>query len=367
MGNANRHIIMFIDNFSGHTIKYKPKNIQLEFFAPNLTSFVQPCDAGIIRCLKAHYRRAQCLRAIDLDEAEERDIYKLDLLEAMLMIQDAWTNVTAETIKHCWDHTGIQHHSPSSPTPESTALTKSGWEIIREFAVSSTMTLPQAEEKLKATLAGSYNDSDWRPALNCVLEAENDELKALEAIEKLTQSPPQTLVIPVATAEPSATTQSAALPTLVPSPQLAELEKALTESVTELKNRKRIVGTPLTLEEMLNPVEEQEVGDSPYRFEGGDDDIIATVQREQDLQAGRIIEVDELEDDEDPEAGQELTTAEVMQLCQQMESLCMKYGAFSSSLQLSRDIRKYRIHLTKEQTKKSTQSRLDQYSGFWEQ
>jgi hypothetical protein len=73
-------------------------------FEPNMTSFVQPLDAGIIRCFKAHYRRAFCLHAIDLDEAGEDDIYKVNLLEVLLMAKEAWASVSAETIKNCWNH-----------------------------------------------------------------------------------------------------------------------------------------------------------------------------------------------------------------------------------------------------------------------
>jgi len=125
MRNPGRNIIMLIDNFSGHFIKYEPRNIHLEYFEPNLTSFVQPCDAGIIHCVKAHYRRAYCLRAIELDEADEHDIYKINLLEAMLMVKGAWDAVTAETIKHCWEHTGIQPPiRPQQPPPPTTTQQK---------------------------------------------------------------------------------------------------------------------------------------------------------------------------------------------------------------------------------------------------
>lgn len=73
-----------------------------------MTSFIQPLDAGIIRCFKAYYRREFCIRAIELDEAGETDIYKIDLLESMLMADMALKAVTPETIKNCWNHTGIQ-------------------------------------------------------------------------------------------------------------------------------------------------------------------------------------------------------------------------------------------------------------------
>ncbi|KAF9227042.1 hypothetical protein BS17DRAFT_793639 [Gyrodon lividus] len=77
-------------------ISYQPTNIQVEFFEPNMTPFMQPCDAGIICCFKALYHKNFCQRAIDLDEG------------GMMMAQHAWDQVSSETMKHCWDHTQIQ-------------------------------------------------------------------------------------------------------------------------------------------------------------------------------------------------------------------------------------------------------------------
>jgi hypothetical protein len=55
-----------------------------------MTSFVQPLDAGIIQCFKAHYRHAFCIRAIDLDAAGEDDIYGINLLKIMHMARRSW-------------------------------------------------------------------------------------------------------------------------------------------------------------------------------------------------------------------------------------------------------------------------------------
>jgi hypothetical protein len=98
---------MTLDNFSGHGISYQPTNIELIYFEPNLTPYVQPLDARIIHCVKAHYQKAFCLRAVELDEAGEDDIYKINLLEVMLMVREAWDAVTPETIINCWKHTKI--------------------------------------------------------------------------------------------------------------------------------------------------------------------------------------------------------------------------------------------------------------------
>ena len=71
MHSQKQHILLTIDNFSGHLIDYVPTNIQIELFELNLTAFVQPLDAGIIPCFKAHYQNDFCQRAIQLDEAGE--------------------------------------------------------------------------------------------------------------------------------------------------------------------------------------------------------------------------------------------------------------------------------------------------------
>ena len=112
MRAASHHVCLFVDNFSGHTVNYEPTNVQLEFFEPNMTPFVQPCDAGIIRCLKALYRREVCHQAIELDDAGERDIYKMNLLEGMMMAKCAWNQVSKRTIENCWKHTEIQPYMP---------------------------------------------------------------------------------------------------------------------------------------------------------------------------------------------------------------------------------------------------------------
>ena len=53
------------------------------------------------------------------------------------------------------------------------------------------------------------------------------------------------------------------------------------------------------LEDLVNPIEECEVGDSPYRIEGGDAEIVAEVQHEMVVAQGEIIELDDEDDDKD--------------------------------------------------------------------
>ncbi len=83
----NRKIIYFHDNFSAH-INGTPndlKQIRVENFQANITTHVQPLDAGIIRNFKGHYRHLFVERAVDRYDSgiTPTSIYELNQLEAM--------------------------------------------------------------------------------------------------------------------------------------------------------------------------------------------------------------------------------------------------------------------------------------------
>jgi regulator of replication initiation timing len=109
--DSGRVILLFLDNFAGHKVAYSPTNIQVEFLLPNLTAFVQPCDAGIIRTFKAIFRRHLVNDAIDklftLDITP--DIFKINQLQEMTSAQQAWNELHTrpERISNCWKHCGI--------------------------------------------------------------------------------------------------------------------------------------------------------------------------------------------------------------------------------------------------------------------
>jgi hypothetical protein len=95
-----QHILLLQDNFSGHIVPDNLTNILVENFKPNLTAHVQPNNAGIIRCFKAHYRSKFVSRAIDLYDNNTTPvlIYKIDQLDAMRLADAAWHEVDTTTI-----------------------------------------------------------------------------------------------------------------------------------------------------------------------------------------------------------------------------------------------------------------------------
>lgn len=354
MREQNCNVCLTLDNFSGHDINYQPTNVQITFFEPNLTAFVQPLDAGVIRCFKAHYRRAFCRRALLLDDAKERDIYNLTLLEAMLMAKNAWDSISPTTIEHCWDHTEIQRppivfRLPPARTAHASSDSQAtaAWAILEEFATTD-MGLPEAEQALKDHFKGQYVDREWRPALDAVMAAENDTSVALESIKKLRL-----------TSCPNPCATPTTFPLHTPTTQCASLEADLMTSVAELRSRNRIFGPLITIEELVNPVEEQENQDS---LNGStmmnDSDIIAQVRHEQALECGDVEEVVSEDDSEEDVAQDGLGTTEIIEICRQLENACLGTGV-GNSLDLSINLRRFRAKLVQKRIENARQVTLD--------
>ena len=355
MRQANRKVCLTLDNFAGHNIAYQPTNVKIEFFEPNLTPFVQPLDAGVIRCFKAHYRQALCQRALDLDDAGEWDIYKISLVEAMFMAKDAWHAISSETIENCWEHTGIQRapimlrvaiprlpqNESNDPNAETTAA---AWDILEEFATTD-MTLPQAEDALKDHLGDQFIDEKWRPAFDAVMAAEMDCTAALESIKKLRQRPSN----PVASAT--------VLPLHASTMQCKDLEKDLMSSIKELKSRNRIFGSLPTIEELINPPEERE-NESLQRFDS-DNEIVAQVHYKKALEQGEIVEISSDEEEDDAPL---VSTTEILDMCKTLGSLCLDTGAGSAS-ELSRILRRFRAEVSQEHMKGMKQTTIVELWG----
>jgi hypothetical protein len=106
---TGRHILLFQDNFKGHIVPETLTHIRVVNFEPNLTAHVQPADAGIIRCFKAHYRAHFIQRAIERYDSgtTPSEIYDIDQLSAMRLADEAWSNVSQKTIANCWRKAGI--------------------------------------------------------------------------------------------------------------------------------------------------------------------------------------------------------------------------------------------------------------------
>ena len=94
-------VALIIDNCPAHPIIDNLSHIKLVFLPPNTTSVSQPVDQGIIRCLKAHYRKRLVkliLRCPDSNKA----LTKVSLLTALQLLASAWNEVSQATLVNCF-------------------------------------------------------------------------------------------------------------------------------------------------------------------------------------------------------------------------------------------------------------------------
>ncbi|KAG5463055.1 MAG: DDE superfamily endonuclease-domain-containing protein, partial [Olpidium bornovanus] len=117
MHTAGRKILLLIDNAPSHILdNFTSTNVTVRPLLPNTTSKIQPMDAGIIAAFKRRYRRYHLQNAIDKDERGKTKIYAADQLTAMQWSIAAWDELSPETIKNCFRHTGL--FTPDGVVPE---------------------------------------------------------------------------------------------------------------------------------------------------------------------------------------------------------------------------------------------------------
>jgi len=139
-----------------------------------------------------------------------------------------------------------------------------------------------------------------------------------------------------------------------------KVKEELLKLVAQLKDRSRIHGQPYMLDELLDPKEEREIGESLHAFEGGDVEIIRAVQQGIDLARGEIEEIEEIDsDDEDPEAAPP-PLKDMIRMCRVIEESCMVVCT-EGALEVVQSLRRYRGHLWRMSTEGAKQTTLDAF------
>ena len=80
------------------------------------------------------------------------------------------------------------------------------------------------------------------------------------------------------------------------------------------------------MDEFLDSADEREVGESPYLFSGGDEEIVKQVKCELAVAAGEIEELDEdNSEEEEEEECSALSVGEVIKMCETLEQKCIQH------------------------------------------
>lgn len=106
MTKKQKKVLLIVDNCSAHMVNVRSSNVQLEFLPPSCTSLLQPLDQGIIRCVKAEFRKrlVQCLLInirLKLLPTE------VNIRQAAEMLTASGRNVKASNISNCWREAGL--------------------------------------------------------------------------------------------------------------------------------------------------------------------------------------------------------------------------------------------------------------------
>ena len=170
------HHLMLVDNCPAHC-PVELTNITLEFLPANTTSLIQPCDGGIIKCLKGHYRRLLAQRINSYMEAEDNvnasDLTKrIKVIDALHLLKAAWDLVTPETIRNCWKKCFDYEFSP--PTPN---------EVLDEVEI------PEGFDPQTFLAQVDVEPEDW----DLILEEEDDDEEMEMEPEPTTKDPTELL------------------------------------------------------------------------------------------------------------------------------------------------------------------------------
>lgn len=99
-----KKILLLVDNCPAH-LSLNLKFVKLIFLPANTTVVLQLMDQGVIRNIKAHYRNQLVLKKIE--DIENHVEPKTTVLDALIMLDKAWRNVTSTGIANCFWHSGF--------------------------------------------------------------------------------------------------------------------------------------------------------------------------------------------------------------------------------------------------------------------
>ena len=216
-----------------------------------------------------------------------------------------------------------------------------GWDIVVEFATNLWL-IPEAHSALQERLGDRYIASEWNEPLDLASGAEGDVNAALAAVNawRNTWAPDSPSDLCEVTTNPD---------------EHNEVEEELPDLVAQLKARKRITGQPFTLEELLDPTEEREIGECLNIVDGGDMEIVSMVQAEA---RGDIEEIDSDSDDDNPEVVP-ATLKEMIAACRMLEENGLL--VCTNALDVVEAVRRFRGHLQKMSREGEKQTTLDMF------
>ena len=182
-----RKITMIVDNCPAHPNVEGLQAVELIFLPPNTTSKLQPMDQGVIRSLKAKYRSAVVRLYIHHIEID-KEIPKINILDAMKFLVQAWNRVSKDTILNCFKKAGISREAQSDSVEEIDDPFKSLQSDLDELQLLDQSLVPDGitaedyadtDNNLVVSESALIDDEEilnqYRETLNVDVDYENEE------------------------------------------------------------------------------------------------------------------------------------------------------------------------------------------------
>ncbi|KAL8587215.1 hypothetical protein ACOMHN_013300 [Nucella lapillus] len=134
MATQKRKVLLVLDNCATHPKDAVTglKATEVIFLPPNATCKLQPCDQGIIRSMKVHYRNATLMRLINhIDEGGEYKDFQITLLNAITTLKSSWGKVTQTTLAHCFTKAGFT----AAASEDTTGMDQDSFDYDADFTV----------------------------------------------------------------------------------------------------------------------------------------------------------------------------------------------------------------------------------------
>ena len=162
------HVLLFLENAPCHpeTLQQSLRFIKLVFLPKNTTSKLQPADAGIIRNLKAKYRKSllrHILYLLDGENTASAIIKSATVLDAIRWLKLSWDEVNENTIRNCFQKCGFSLLENTTEAAQDDAEFEDLLQLlITEVAAEDYLSFDDDVETYKQ--AKNTAQVDWREA-----------------------------------------------------------------------------------------------------------------------------------------------------------------------------------------------------------
>ena len=199
-----RKVLLLVDNCPAHPkIVEGLRNVELYFLPPNTTSKIQPCDVGIIRAFKVHYRRHFYSSILQMLEADSPNLEKINILDAINFATMAWSfDVTTKTIANCFRHCKIRSEEVDVPEVEDGQLEQEIQDLTKLLSKlnyrnvmnvehllnypeenNAVMDSPTDEEIIEAVLNDEANDPEPDDSITIPQVSSREAFQAIVTIK----------------------------------------------------------------------------------------------------------------------------------------------------------------------------------------